>query len=366
LARILALEPYLGGSHQAFLEGWARHSRHDFEIRGLPARHWKWRMRHSAWTLARQLQQDPVDADLLFCSDMLALAEFRGLSSPPWSRLPCVLYFHENQLTYPDPHARERDHHFGITNLTSALAADAVWFNSDFHCQALLGAWRNLLQRMPDHRSPEEIQRLAARARVEPPGIDPLMPPTRRAPGPTRLLWAARFEQDKDPDLLFRALRRLRELDRAFRLRLLAKVPVSAAGAAEQLRQEFQDHVDVWGYLDSRAEYREVLRSSDLVVSTARHEFFGISVVEAVAAGAVPVVPAALAYPEVLGERIGVPAECFYDGTESGLVQCLGHWLARVEEDRLPALGSVQPLFWPQRAVELDRAIDEVLKETPG
>ena len=41
--RILALEPYYGGSHQAFLDGWTAHSRHAFTVLGLPA----WPSSHS-------------------------------------------------------------------------------------------------------------------------------------------------------------------------------------------------------------------------------------------------------------------------------------------------------------------------------
>ena len=52
--RILALEPYYGGSHQAFLDGWIAHSQHEWTVVSLPAYHWKWRMRHAAITMARR------------------------------------------------------------------------------------------------------------------------------------------------------------------------------------------------------------------------------------------------------------------------------------------------------------------------
>ena len=34
--KVLALEPYYGGSHKAFLDGWQKHSRHEFTVLGLP------------------------------------------------------------------------------------------------------------------------------------------------------------------------------------------------------------------------------------------------------------------------------------------------------------------------------------------
>lgn len=51
--RVLALEPYYGGSHRAFVDGWASRSRHDWTVLTLPAHHWKWRMRGAAVTMAR-------------------------------------------------------------------------------------------------------------------------------------------------------------------------------------------------------------------------------------------------------------------------------------------------------------------------
>jgi hypothetical protein len=53
------------------------------------------------------------------------------------------------------------------------------------------------------------------------------------------------------------------------------------------------------GYLP-RDDYEALLLRSDVVVSTAAHEFFGVSTVEAIAAGAVPLLPDRLSYPELV------------------------------------------------------------------
>ena len=89
--RVLALEPYHGGSHEAFLDGWSARSRHEWTVIGLPPYKWKWRMRHAAVTLAdqvRELVQSGNQWDLLFCSDMLNLAEFIGLAPPAVQQRP--------------------------------------------------------------------------------------------------------------------------------------------------------------------------------------------------------------------------------------------------------------------------------------
>ena len=117
---VLALEPYFGGSHKAFLEGWMGLSRHRWTLLRLPPRKWKWRMRHSAITLANQTAEKIKKGemwDILFCSDMLNLAEYLGIVHPAVQRLPSIVYFHENQLTYPVIHRREFDYHFILTQI---------------------------------------------------------------------------------------------------------------------------------------------------------------------------------------------------------------------------------------------------------
>lgn len=49
----------------------------------------------------------------------------------------------------------------------------------------------------------------------------------------------------------------------------------------------------------SRAEYAALLSSADVAVSTAANEFFGIAMIESCYAGATPLVPDRLAYPEM-------------------------------------------------------------------
>ena len=322
--RILALEPYYGGSHQAFLDGWAAHSSHQFTLVTLPAFHWKWRMRHAAITMAADLARR-VEAgeewDILFASDMLNLAEFRGLAPASLLSLPTVAYFHENQLTYPAQEPREWDYHFAFTNFTTALAADQVWFNSGYHRDDFLSALTAFLEQMPDHQPTDQVETIGDKAFVQSPGISlPHFSPAAREPGPLRITWAARWEHDKAPEILHQALQLLAAEGVDFRLSVLGQSFRQTPDTFAQMQQEFSSHVDQWGYLESHQQYQQALAKTDLFVSTARHEFFGISVVEAIAAGAYPLVPRALAYPDVLQlEQYPEREQFFYDGSADQL-----------------------------------------------
>ncbi|MFH5806085.1 DUF3524 domain-containing protein [Alienimonas sp. DA493] len=370
----LALSPFHAGSHAAFLDGWQRHGRHRFARLTLPGRLWKWRMRGAAVTFADRLREEPwsdlVDRpSALWCTDMLDLAAFRGLA-PRWAAaLPAAVYFHENQLTYPvadrPAEAARRDEHFAFTNLTAALSAEAVWFNSAFHRDAFLAAAERLCGRLPDAPPRDAAARIEAKAAVLPPGIEP--PPTgpperepKREPGPMRLVWVSRWEHDKRPETFFAALDLLRERGVPFEVSVLgeryAAVPACFAAARERLGPR----VRRWGFLKSRAEYEAELRAADAVVSTAGHEFFGLAVAEAAAAGCVPVVPRALAYPEVWGE-----AAIFHDNAPAGVADALAQLAAGCERAwrnrSAAARDRAARYHWPTRAAALDAALERLV-----
>ena len=68
-------------------------------------------------------------------------------------------------------------------------------------------------------------------------------------------------------------------------------------------RQALAPQILHWGYVADRDQYAALLRQADLVVSTARHEFFGYAVMEAVRAGCRPLVPDRLSYRELYPEK---------------------------------------------------------------
>ncbi len=371
--KILALEPYYGGSHRAFLDGWSARSRHSWTVLHLPAYKWKWRMRHAAVTMADAVAQRTADGqrwDLLFASDMLNLAEFVGLAPPAVQRLPSVAYFHENQLTYPVSHESERDYHFALTNMTTALAADGVWFNSAFHRDSFLQALPVLLRKMPDHQPFDAVQRIAAKSCVRPPGIEDFPPRGQRNPGPIRILWAARWEHDKNPETFFEALKIIQAQGIDFRVSAIGQRFRQVPPIFARAQDHFAAHIDRWGYQDTRAEYRAALCEADVMVSTAQHEFFGISVVEAVAAGAYPLLPTRLAYPEILGlEQTPSADSFFFDGTAGQLADRLAALARRLRDGDLwqgdPDRGvrSVARFAWSDLCPLFDDALEQMVQQ---
>ncbi|HSR66651.1 MAG TPA: DUF3524 domain-containing protein [Acidobacteriota bacterium] len=305
--RILLVSPYHGGSHQSWAEGLLRNSRHQLQLLTLPARYWKWRMHGGALTLARRCPSGSFD--LLVATDMLDLSTFLALQRRRLGHLPCLLYMHENQLTYPLPEdpstgpmrrqLGERDQHYAFVNLSSMLAADAVWFNSEFHRRSFFEELPGFLRHFPEHRELGRVPRLKRRCRVMPVGVELPEEVPAGKPSPPLIVWNQRWEYDKDPQAFFQALYRLQDSGSDFRLALCGQRFARRPSEFEQARGRLEGRIVHEGFADRRT-YRRLLDESSVVLSTACHEFFGISVLEAVGHGAFPVLPDRLSYPELI------------------------------------------------------------------
>jgi glycosyltransferase involved in cell wall biosynthesis len=243
--------------------------------------------------------------DLIFASDFLNVAEFKGLAPEPIARLPVVTYFHENQLSYPLEPGQRRDPRYAFINLSTCLASREVWFNSAFHRDAWHGALKLLLAKMPDCVPEGLVDGLIAKSRVMPPGMNlaPLLPGRKREMPPRpplTILWNHRWEFDKNPEEFFDVLFFLAQEDVPFRLAVVGEATRKWPAVFEKARKTLADRLVRFGYIPDRAAYEEQVRRSDIVVSTAFHEFFGLPVVEAIAAGCFPLMPARLSYPEII------------------------------------------------------------------
>lgn len=312
--RVLVCEPYFGGSHRAWAEGYASASAHDVSLVTHPASFWKWRMQGAALTLARRVAADVEEhgpPDVVLVSDMVHVPALLGMARRAIGNAAVAIYFHENQLTYPWPEGEKPDLTYGMVNWLSAAAADLVLFNSEYHRDAFLTALPRLLRGFPDHTHTRDIDEVAARSEVLPVGIDDVLIDSARHapnPGPPLVLWNQRWEYDKDPGRFFSAMYHLADDSVPYRVALAGENFRNHPVEFDQGVRRLAERVVHTGWLE-RSSYVELLLTADVVVSTARHEFFGVAMAEAVAAGAFPVAPDALSYPELIPTE---HAACLY------------------------------------------------------
>jgi glycosyltransferase involved in cell wall biosynthesis len=372
---IVIAEPYLAGSHAAWAKEYAEQSLHDVSILGLPGRHWKWRMHGGAVTLARLFLEGTHAPDLIVATDMLDLATFLALTRGRTAGTKTVLYFHENQISYPwsedDPDRdRERDVHYGFINLTSALAADVVAFNSEYHRTAFLSGLEGFLRAFPDYNEVGAKKTIEARSHVLHLGLDlgrfDAYREEREAGFPALILWNHRWEYDKNPEDFFRALFLLQDEGLDFEVAVLGEAYAERPSVFDEARSRLGERIVRFGCAEDFAAYAAWLWQADILPVTSIQDFFGASVVQALYCNCCPVLPGRLAYPEhVRGQRDGsVPeggkghagdeARFFYKDFE-GLLALLRQRIENIEETRnVRTQALVRRYDWATMATKYD------------
>ncbi|MBI5232703.1 MAG: DUF3524 domain-containing protein [Coriobacteriales bacterium] len=324
--RVLALEPYYGGSHRAVLDGLVERIDADWTLLTLPARKWKWRMRGAAITMAAQARdvaaalaehdaEGPRAAapwDVVFASTFVNLAEFRGMAGASIAAVPAILYFHENQLVYPNRHSADWDYQFPLTNITSALSAERCVFNTAWNRDSFLAEIDPFLRGFPDHRPKGVADAIAVKSSVlhvpfDPTCFDAVSPTRGDRP---RIVWPHRWEHDKNPEEFFLGVAQLAEEGLDFEVAIAGQEFRETADRMREAARVLGDRVVSVGEPEDRDQYARVLASADIAVSTSLNEFFGLAMIEACYAGAYPLVPDRLAYPELY------PAEMRYSGRD--------------------------------------------------
>ncbi len=354
--RIALLEPYDTGSHGAWLRGLAEHSVHDVVPLTLTGQFWKWRMHGGAVTLARHYREQGIAADALLATDMLDLTTFLALTRDVTVSLPCALYMHENQLTYPLRPGEKRDLHYGFINYASMLCARQIWFNSPFHLESWFDELPRLLKHFPDHTELSTVAALRGRSSVLPLGLDlsrlARLKPAEERSGPPLIVWNHRWEYDKNPAEFMQALYVLAERGLEFEVAILGEAFVQVPPEFEEACARLGGRIVQFGYAESLADYARWLWHGDVIVSTAIHDFFGAAVVEGIYCGCHPVLPWRLAYPHLIPpahhERVLYRD---FDGLVERLATCI------TGQGRVDLSAYVARYDWPAVAPLYDAAL---------
>lgn len=388
---ILLLSPYHSGSHQAWADGYVRFSGHDVRLLSLPGRLWKWRMAGGAVTLAQMFLESDFVPDVILATDMVDLATFLALTRRRTSGVPAVLYMHENQLTYPLPEDKKkgpmrrnlgvRERQYVLLNWKAQLVADVIYFNSAYHRDVWFEALPRFLRHYREFNGEETVEMLRAKSEVVPVGIDLKRLDQFRLVaergdsvgawlaqravigkgGDVRderplILWNQRWEFDKNPKAFFDALRVMKAEGIDFRLALCGESFQQKPEHFFEAQTEFADELIHYGFAD-RETYGGLLWHADIVISTAIHEFFGISILEAIYTHTFPILPHRLSYPELIPDEWH--GRCLY-GNPHGLLDCLRWGLTHTEQARKCAqeLAVTPEIYdWRRLAVQVDQKI---------
>jgi tRNA G18 (ribose-2'-O)-methylase SpoU/glycosyltransferase involved in cell wall biosynthesis len=351
-------------SHRTWAEGYVRElekrksssdqqeqqQQHDVRIEIVESDRWKFRMLACTELVDKIHSDDDIviidgmfDASLIV-SQMMRSGRLRGC-------VPKVLvYMHENQLTTPftkqDRDWIQNKHwQYGLCHYRSLVSTDGLIFNSQTHKDQFVTALPKLL----NEQSPRSIvqyhlstcQRLLpTKCMVLPYGLDlqgllmvddsstttnsiPPPPTTTTALStpsdrPTiipTILWNARLEEDKDPQSFYTIIKKLQQDSVQFKLIILGTDPTKEQLWATKFQQEFATELVYIGWCTNRSDYSHWLHKSHIILSTAVHETFGISIVESAYCGVIPVLPTRLSYPELFHTDDEMNDLLFYDKT---------------------------------------------------
>ncbi|WNO07998.1 DUF3524 domain-containing protein [Teredinibacter sp. KSP-S5-2] len=314
MTKALLLSAYDAQSHKRWREGIVDNlPEYQWTQCVLPPRYFSWRVRGNSLTWAKMEPKlsSVSEYEFLIATSMTDLATLRGML-PDLAKLPTLLYFHENQFAYPKSAQQHPGVEPQITSIYSAICADRVAFNTGFNQQTFMQGARALLGKMPDCVPPGVVEDIENKSVILPVPIESeLFCREQKSDEEFQIIWNHRWEYDKGPDRLLNGLQRI-PADRNLIVHVVGQAFRRQPDEFDQIKALLSERgwLGKWGYQESLQDYRALLASSHVVLSTAVHDFQGLSVMEAAASGCLPLVPNRLAYTELF------PPCCFYVSSE--------------------------------------------------
>ena len=316
MKKILLLSAYHAQSHDYWARLLINHlPEYRWTLLTLSARYYSWRIKGNAWSFMSQYSEELAqNFDVVIATSMTDVATVKALC-PKLSSLPVLLYFHENQFAYPSSKQQKNQVLAQITQIYGALASQQLLFNSEYNRKTFFHGAKSFLQQMPDFVDINLVDQLEHLSTV-------LQVPVyinfdrkfdtkiNLNTDVLTLCWAARWEYDKGPDELLMLLQRLEKSGMQYQIIVMGQSFRKQPEAFDSIEKNFQHRLVHFGFADSRDQYLSLLSQSDIFISTAKHEFFGISVREAHLLGLALLLPNDLVYPELY------PNALFYDNID--------------------------------------------------
>ncbi|MXZ88127.1 MAG: glycosyltransferase, partial [Dehalococcoidia bacterium] len=131
------------------------------------------------------------------------------------------------------------------------------------------------------------------------------------AGGSPLILWNHRWEFDKAPEGFVRTVTTLAEEGHDFRVAVAGERGDNPSATMLELPERLGERLVQFGAVPGRGGYARLVWEADISISSTRHEFFGISTVEAMWCGCLPIAPRRYNYPALVPEAL--QERCLYE-----------------------------------------------------
>lgn len=349
---VLLLESYYGGSHKTFIDqlsDWIIDWGWEVKTFTLQPKHWRTRLQLSHLEIAEKLnhyleEENPNKDELVIIGNSLMdSAALKSLLLPEFRKVPFWVYFHENQMTYPiDKRSpvKDRDivlqeHVLPAFHLNQVITADQLIFNSQFTLKDTFQKLEQFLFTRQVKLDLKILNEARKKTAVIPVGINPCppdckLPWTKRTP---RILWNHRWEYDKGPREFFSVVEEVFKTDSKINLSLLGENNRDKEGIFEEFRKKHSGRIYQFGFLERKDAYWKELGSCRILPVTSIHDFLGLSVLEGISAGVIPLLPNRLVYPELL--PMALHEKLLYEGSPDAQIKLLLNEGLSQEENNL-------------------------------
>jgi len=301
--RILFIEPLMNGSHASVIRNYLLHTKHKIDLLSLDGEHWIKNLCTGAGRLSRHLNQkfpSPVH-DIVVATDLFQQGDFYTLQIKRFGNIPKIFLAHEHQFGVPKSGLRyDNDLNVRLSNVISTICADKCIFLSN---SSMTQYTENLRTYLSENIA-ESIERKCKSINL---GVDfksfdkyPFVKNFDQA----IILWNHRLEFDKNPEEFFRALNELATEGLDFKVIIASDT--SDPNISKEVKEgigKLGDKIVHQGYVRNKKKLAQLYWKSNIVVSTAEAEFFGLSVAEAIHCNCWPILPKRLTFPQFVPKR---------------------------------------------------------------